>query len=203
MIAPQGEMPMTTTARFLIAILIALSGRLLPAQITVSNEEPAIVNVDGLFQRADSVAVVNILSGDTEAYDVTVYKAKVIRSFKGVQDGAIIYFGPFSGEKLGGESVVFLLDGKKTLKPKSGAGNSYGAVHYLEVFNQGYSSMESSYECVFDGKEPAQSCDYGVRVCTDYIKLPKTLQTFSPETGPAFGCRWVRKSVFTSLLDTL
>ncbi len=64
--------------------------------------------------------------------------------------------------------------------------------------------MEISYECVFDGKDIAQRCDYGVRVCTDYIKLPKSMPTFPPMTEETpFGCRWVRKSVFLSLLDTL
>ena len=160
------------------------------------------MSVESLFQRADSVAVVNILSGDTEAYDVPIYKAKVIRSFKGLHDGAIVYFGPFLEQKLGGEYVVFLLDGKRTLTPKPGVSSSYGPVHYLEVFNQGYSAMETSYECVFGGKEPAQTCDYGVRACTDYIRLPKTVRTFSPESEPPFGCRWVRKPIFTSFLSS-
>jgi len=125
-----------------------------------------------------------------------------IGSFKGLHDGAIVYFGPFLEQKLGGEYVVFLLDGKRTLTPKPGVSSSYGPVHYLEVFNQGYSAMETSYECVFGGKEPAQTCDYGVRACTDYIRLPKTVRTFSPESEPPFGCRWVRKPIFTSFLSS-
>jgi hypothetical protein len=57
---------------------------------------------------------------------------------------------------------------------------------------------------VFDGKKIAQKCDYGVRVCTDYIKLPKSMRVFPPEDNdPPFGCRWVRKAVFISMLDTL
>ncbi len=64
--------------------------------------------------------------------------------------------------------------------------------------------MESSYSCVFDGKEIAQKCDYGVRVCTDYIKLPASVAAFPPEgNDPPFGCRWVRKTAFVDLLDTL
>jgi hypothetical protein len=75
-------------------------------------------------------------------------------------------------------------------------------VKYLEVFNQGYSTMESSYACIFDGSVPEQSCDYGVRICTDYITLPKGVRAFPPEKDdPPFGCRWVRKSKFTSLLN--
>jgi hypothetical protein len=84
------------------------------------------------------------------------------------------------------------------------ATDSYGRIPYSEVFDEGYSSMETSYECVFDRKEPAQKCDYGVRICTDYIKVPKSLTAFPAEDDdPPFGCRWVRKTPFISLLNTL
>ena len=63
--------------------------------------------------------------------------------------------------------------------------------------------MESSYECVFDGKEIAQKCDCGVRVCTDYIKLPQSISVFAKENDPPFGCRWARKAALVSLLDIL
>jgi hypothetical protein len=64
--------------------------------------------------------------------------------------------------------------------------------------------MQTSYECVFEGKDTAQKCDYGVRVCTDYIKLPKSIPAFPPESNdPPFGCRWVRRDVFASVLDGL
>jgi hypothetical protein len=38
--------------------------------------------------------------------------------------------------------------------------------------------METSYQCIFDGSDTSQKCDYGVRVCTDYIKLPSAMPTF-------------------------
>jgi len=92
--------------------------------------------------------------------------------------GATVYFGPFMGEKLGGEYFLFLRSVKDPINPKTEA-TSYGKIPYSEIFDEGYSSMETSYECVFDGKETAQKCDYGVRVCTDYIKLPKIGVHFS------------------------
>jgi hypothetical protein len=92
----------------------------------------------------------------------------------------------------------------KPITPKTAATVAYGTVPYSEIFNEGYSSMETSYACVFDGKEIRQQCDYGVRVCTDYIKLPKSMPAFPPEDNdPPFGCRWIRRGVFISLLDTL
>jgi len=157
-----------------------------------------------LFKAADVVALVKTVSGDTESYDHAVYKGEVIQSFKGISRGATVYFGPFVGEKLGWEYVLFLRNATKPITPKTTAASSYGTVPYSEVFNEGYSSMQTSYACVFDGKEIAQKCDYGVRVCTDYIKLPQSMPAFPPANNdPPFGCRWVRKRVFISLLDTL
>ena len=45
---------------------------------------------------------------------------------------------------------------------------------------------------------------HGVRVCTDYIKLPKSLPAFPNGGGdPPFGCRWMEKNSFISVLDEL
>ena len=70
---------------------------------------------------------------------------------------------------------------------------------------QGYSIMPLRYERVFDEKHAAQSCDYGVRVNTDQVKLPPTVRTL-PRTSKddfANANRWVRKDVFLGLLGTL
>jgi len=110
-----------------------------------------------------------------------------------------------SEKRSGGNMFCFLRNATKPIIPKTTATASYGTVPCLEVFNEGYSSMETSYACVFDGKgDRAQKCDYGVRVCTDYIKLPQSMPAFPPtDNDPPFGCRWVRKALFVSLLDTL
>jgi hypothetical protein len=169
---------------------------------TVTITEPGRIKLADLFKVADVVAVVRIVSGDTESYELPIYKAIVVRSFKGSSKGATIYFGPDLSEKLGSEYTLFLRDLKHSAVPKSGPTNLYGTVSFLDVFNQGYSSMENSYECVFDGSVPEQSCDYGVKVCTDYIVLPKGTHSFTSEKGePPFRCRWVRRSSFMDLLD--
>ena len=165
--------------------------------------EPGVYQISDLFKAADVVAMVKILSGDTENYDHAVYKGEVIKGFKGVPSKATVYFGPFVGERLGWEYLLFLRNAGKPVAPKTTASASYGTIQYSEIFNQGYSSMESSYECVFDGKEIAQKCDYGVRVCTDYIKLPQSISVFAKENDPPFGCRWARKAALVSLLDIL
>lgn len=149
---------------------------------------------------SDMVAVVRVVSGDTENYDSAIYKAVVVTGFKGATEGKTIYFGPFIGQRLGYESMLFLRKAKVPATPKNPQ-SAYGAVPYLNVFNEGYSSMEIAYECTFDGKEIRQQCDYGVRVYTDYIVLPKGTETAPPmgEETP-FGCRWVRKATFLSLI---
>jgi hypothetical protein len=170
---------------------------------TVTNTEPGIYEIGDLFKSADVVALVRIVSGDAENYSCAIYKGEVIQSFKGSQKGMIVYFGPFTGGRLGEEYVLFLRNVDHPIEPTK-AGASYGTVHYSRIFDEGYSSMETSYECVFDGDEIAQKCDYGVRVCTDYIKLPKSMPAFPPEENdPPFGCRWVRKNTFLYLLADL
>lgn len=190
------------TAVFFFAVLTSAWAYAQTPAVTIT--EPGIYKVGDLFKAADVVALVKVVSGDTENYDCAVYKGEVVQSFKGTQRGAIIYFGPFVGHKLGDEYVLFLRNVTEPITPKTIATASYGTIHYSQVFNQGYSSMETSYQCVFDGKEIAQQCDSGVRVCTDYIKLPKSIPAFpAEENDPPFGCRWVRKRLFSALLDTL
>jgi len=175
-----------------------------PPTETVTITEPGTIQLAQLFKMSDVVAVVRIVSGDTENYKTALYKAVVLTSFKGTAKGKSLYYGPFIGGRLGEEYVVFLRNAKEPAVPTTAPTAPYGAVRYLEVFNEGYSSMGVSYECVFDGTIPSQSCDYGVRVCMDYIVLPKGVRAFPPEKNdPPFGCRWVRKSKFLSLLDEL
>jgi hypothetical protein len=144
------------------------------------------------------------VAGDTENYDVPVYKAKVVENFKGSKEGDTLYIGPYLGSRLGYEYLLFLRNLKTSAVPKAGAKTLWDSVSLLQIFDEGYSSMEISYECVFDGGVPERSCDYGVRVCTDYITLPKGIQAFPPEKNdPPFGCRWVRKKAFIPLLESL
>jgi len=157
-----------------------------------------------LFSAADVVASARILSGDAESYQTAMYKVEVIRSFKGTKAGEVLYVGPCTGFKLGGDYLLFLRKAKEAAEPRNAATAIYGIVQHVDVFNDGYSAMEASYQCVFDGKEISQQCDYGLRVCTDYIKLPKDIRTFPPKTTETpFGCRWTRRKDFESLVQQL
>jgi hypothetical protein len=198
-----GESPMAAL-RMVVPLVVLMSAVASAQSQVVTITEPGVYKISELYKSADVVALVKIVSGNSEDYQHTVYKGEVIQSFKGMPHGATVYFGPFVGERLGSEYVLFLRNVTKPIIPKTAATASYGTVPYSEVFNDGYSSMETSYACVFDGKEIAQHCDYGVRVCTDHIKLPKAMPAFPPEdNNPPFGCRWVRKTLFISLLNTL
>jgi hypothetical protein len=192
--------------RFLTAIL--LSGITASAQRTVEISEPATVAITELFKQADVVAVVQILSGDSENYETAVYKAKVLTAFKGTEVGQQLFFGPFIGYEVGGEYVAFLRRAKVGAKvqPRDGPTMTYGPLEAFHlIMYQGYSIMPLRYECAFDGKDPAQSCDYGVRVNTDQVKLPPAVRTFPRTSKDDFvdANRWVRKDVFLRLLGTL
>lgn len=189
----------------LLAVIIILPDLVWAQQSKeITIREPGIIELAKLFGTADTVALVKVVSGDTESYSTTLYKAEVVKSFKGEAVGETLYFGPYLGVRLGWEYILFLRRVAEPLAPKTASKANYGTVHYSEVFNEGYSEMETSYECVFDGKATAEQCDYGVRVCTDYIVLPKSLRTFPPlKEETSFGCRWVRKDAFISAIEAL
>jgi hypothetical protein len=164
--------------------------------------EPGTLKLEDLFNQADVVALVQIVSGDAENYDEAVYKARVVRGLKGTSKKQTIFYGPFAGGKLGSEYIVFLRKTSKAISPKPMAKGGYGKIEYFEVFNQGYSAMASSYECVFGGSESREQCDEAVRICTDYVVLPKSIPTFPPrEDNITFGCRWVRKQPFLQAIQ--
>jgi hypothetical protein len=170
---------------------------------TVTITEPTVIDLASLFKQADTVALVKVISGDAENYSVTVYKAEVVKNFKGTTAGENIYFGPYVGDRVGWEYILFLRNVTQPIAAKTKSGAGYGTISYSEVFDEGYSSMMTSYKCVFDGKTAAEQCDYGVRVCTDYIVLPKLTPTSPPMTqNTPFGCRWVRRQAFISVLET-
>lgn len=70
-----------------LAGIVMCSGITTAQQQTVTLTEPSPVKIQELFKQADLVAVVRILSGDTEQYPTAVYKAKVVQSFKGIDVG--------------------------------------------------------------------------------------------------------------------
>ena len=169
----------------------------------------AQVKIEELVKQADLVAILRILSGDTESYPTTVYKAEVVQAFKGTQPRATIYFGPFEGYGVGKEFFVFLQNAEKGIEPrpqKGGAGLNYGTISsFYQVMYAGYSALSVEYECFFDGEEPAQKCEDGVKINTQQVILPKSVRTFSSTTKGLSGdeIRWVRKSVLVAYLEKL
>jgi hypothetical protein len=186
----------TACAHLIFAALVCSGHAQRNATVTIT--EPGSGSLDNYMNRADVVALVRVVAGDTEAYGVPIYKAEVIQGFKGAVAGQTIFFGRFVGTRLGWEYVLFLRDVKNPLIPKPNATTAFGTIRYAEVFNEGYSSMETSYECRFGADN---QCDYGVRVCTDYVTLPADTPVSPPMTETTdFGCRWVRKTTLLSLL---
>ena len=85
--------------RLLLLIVVVISPQLTWAQQVkeVSIVEPGVIKLANLFKMADAVALVKVVSGDTENYDTAVYKAEVVKSFKGAEVGEAVYFGPYVG----------------------------------------------------------------------------------------------------------
>ena len=176
---------------------------------TVEIREPGIVKVEDLFRQADLVAIVQILSGDTEHYPTAIYKAKVLTTFKGCRTGEKIFFGPFIGLALGNEYLAFLRRSNPEIRPKdagrtNNSGLSYGPLQSsYRIMYEGYSIMPIEYGCVFDGEQISQKCDYGIKINTFQVILPESMRTFPPESDdePTRDKKWVRREELTSFLQ--
>jgi hypothetical protein len=194
---------MSRLSRLLLPVV--LLGLTTAAQQIIEISEPATVTLKDLFRQADVVAVLYILSGDTESYDTTVYKSKVQTAFKGVAVDQRLFFGLYISYGVGSEYVAFFRRSKANPKPLPGGGAfvNHGPVEiFYRVMFEGYSILPIQYVCAFPGKDP---CDYAVRVNTYQIKLPPGLKTFPRTAKDDFvePTRWVRREDFLHLLSTL
>ena len=75
---------------------------------TVTIKEPETIELAQLFKAADIVATVRVISGDTENYKEAMYKAEVLRGFKGTTADKTLFFGPYVGVRVGGQYLLFL-----------------------------------------------------------------------------------------------
>lgn len=195
----------TVLAKALFALLAGLSifAGAASAQETVEIREPAVVKFEDLFRQADVVAFVKILSGDTENYPTAVYKAKVLQPFKGFKMGDQFFFGPYISYGLGSEYLVFLRSSDKQVEAKSkleSPGLSYGTLHLDQIMYQGYSVMPVEYVCAFRGKTISERCDYGIRINTHQVILPRGVKTYPSDLIESSDRRWVRKAALIPLL---
>ncbi len=176
---------------------------------SIEIREPATVKLEDLFKNADVVAVIKIQSGDTEHYSTVVYKSEVVTPFKGVAVGETVFLGPFVGYRIGWEYLAFLKRSDEQMAPSkesTGPAISYGSLpSFYRIMYEGYSFMESGYACVFDGKEISERCDYGIRLNTYQVILPKQIKTFPvpSEEGQSSDSKWVRKKSLLAYLETM
>lgn len=194
---------------FCLAALALFCSSATSAQQTETITEPARVGIEDLFKQADVVATVRIVSGNTEHYSHTVYKAEVLKAFKGVETGAKIFFGPYVSYGLGSEYLVFLHRSAGSLSPKPEAnsqGVNYGVLQLsYDIMYEGYSVMPVAYTCVFGGKEISEHCDNGIQINTYQVILRGSIRTSPPERDDATSTdkKWVRKDAFLAFLDKL
>lgn len=172
--------------------------------------EPATVTLQALYAEADLVAFVQIRSGDSEHYRASVYKAEVIHGFKGTREKDLIYFGNFTGYRIGYEYLVFLKKTNTTLGNLK-LGNQkttrepFSPQHkYFQIMYDGYSIMPVEYECIFDGGL-GEDCDYGVRFNIYQVILPEILKTYPKEED---NCshpyrKWVHRTQVEAFLNEL
>ena len=165
----------------------------------------AKVTLSDLFKQADLVATVRILSGDSEHYDVTVYKGQIEKAFKGARANQTIYFGPHVSFGVGSEYLGFLSKAEKGIEPGGKSpGVNYGVLpSFFRIMYAGFSIMPIEYVCVFDGKDTAQQCDYAVKLNPEQVIVPASVKAFPRgEAGPITNYeKWVRRDELVALLE--
>lgn len=161
-----------------------------------------------LFDEADLVAFIKIVSGDTENYEDTIYKSSVIAAYKGTDIGKTVFFGPYVSYGIGSEYLIFLKKSGKVIGEISTKGKESRTVvyddsfEYFRVMYGGYSILPVSYECAFGPVSELGSCAYAVSMET--VILPKTLKSFPEETlGEKSSAAFVQKTTIEAFLNTL
>jgi hypothetical protein len=195
-------------------ILLAVCLTMLSAQIFATTNEGFRIDsiprpdLEKLYEEADLVAFIKIVSGDTENYEDTIYKSSVTAAFKGTDVGKTVFFGPYVSYGVGSEYLIFLLKsgkaiGKISTKDKESRTVVYDdSSEYFRVMYGGYSILPISYECAFGPVSGSDSCDYAINAET--VLLPKTLKSFPEETrGERFNDAFVRRSSIETFLNSL
>jgi hypothetical protein len=109
------------------------------------------------------------------------------------------------GLGVGSEYFVFLKKSTDDLKIVN-ANPYYGSIRtFYRIMYDGFSVLESGYDCVFDGKEISQQCDNSVELNPDQVILPASVKVFpADDPGPLTNYhKWVRKSLFIQLLEQI
>lgn len=90
-----------------VLLIVAPYGITQSKKDSITITEPAVYNLSSLYSYADKVALVKVLAGTTEAYDIAVYKGQIVTAFKGGVVGEPIYFGPYLRTELGENTCCF------------------------------------------------------------------------------------------------
>lgn len=164
--------------------------------------------LEKLYEEADLVAFIRIVSGDTENYEDTIYKSSVITAYKGIDTGKTVFFGPYVSYGVGSEYLIFLkksgtVIGKISTKGKRSRTIAYDdSSEYFRVMYGGYSILPVSYECAFGSISASGSCAYAVNMAT--VILPNSIKSFPEETrGEKFNAAFVQKASIEAFLNTL
>jgi hypothetical protein len=176
---------------------VLLSACLVQRAAVTHAETIRSVTLSDLFAQADEVALVKVVSGDSEHYKTAVYKAIIEQGFKGARSGDTIFFGPFVGYGVGLEYLVFLKKGSSQ-EPITSTLAPYGRIQSLDrIMYAGYSILPVGYECVFVGST-SENCDYSVQLNPEQIILPPDIEAYPKSEATALTNyrKWVRKSTF-------
>ena len=191
----------------LLSVLFFNSSAFVPE---IRAETIASVSLENLYKEADFVAFIKILSGDAEHYDGAIYKAEVLKAYKGTKEKEIIYFGEFISYRIGNEYLAFFKKTDKILGQQIDKDVESGTAPYdskqgfFRIMYAGYSIMPVGFECLFDGKG-TDKCDYGIQLNIKQVIVPSALKTFPEESNTTLlsDKKWVKRTALETSLENL
>jgi len=161
--------------------------------------------VEKLYAEADVVALVKILSGDTESFEDTIYKASVLTAYKGKVQSTL-YFGPYISYGVGSEYLIFLKNSGKQLRSLATKNKTVAYpldADYLRVMYGGYSILPVGFECGFGSiNAPRNGCEDSIDART--VILPKEIESYSAQFEDKSEDRpFVRKTELLAYIEKL
>ena len=192
-----------------IVFVVLFSNSLVFASIAKA-DTIASVSLENLYKQADFVAFVSILSGDVEYYDGAIYKAEVLKAYKGTKEKEIVYFGENISYGIGNEYLAFFNKSGKNIgqvvaKDVQNSSAPYDAKQvFFSIMYAGYSIMPVGFECLFDLKNKNNNCDYGIKLNAKQVAIPSNLKAFPEDTySTTTYNRWVRRTSMETTLEDL
>jgi hypothetical protein len=166
----------------------------------------ALIPVEELFKEADTVVIVEVVSGQMlENFCGAKYKARIVHNFKGI-DSEFLHFGHYPGYEIEGRYLLFLTNPDRWYTQLSTTNSTAEAA--VEEFHKKCDEVLDINRVMHTGagaleitKSPNE-----VVVHTEYIVFPESVPSRSAEfdkCGAVSKYVWIREKLAIEYLESI